>query len=192
MLKADLKAFHNVLRKWPDPPTFSAMVTFGALHNGQVKEIRQQIIRHQLEFTIFLSKATFLPEEDDLADALSSLLRSDSTLGPEDRINETDAQIFHNADTYDPLVAAEIENRGGSSHRVWTELVNLLLTLPRTLRLSHFVQKLQDIHKITASSAFPELSAFNFDVENILNLAKELDKRLLGENHFSKDVQREM
>jgi hypothetical protein len=61
-LKSDLRALHHILRKWPNPPTFSAMVTFGALHNSEFKSLREKIIRCQLSFTVLIAEGTFRSE----------------------------------------------------------------------------------------------------------------------------------
>jgi hypothetical protein len=60
------------------------------------------------------------------------------------------------------------------------------------MRLSRLAEKLEYVQKLTTSSEFITLSAFSEDVECLLGLARDLDERLLKENHFSKDVQREM
>jgi hypothetical protein len=192
VLKVDLRHLHHTLRKWPDPPTFSATLKFGAMHTSQVKDTRQKIIRHQLEFAAFLSEATFLPEGDEFSGALSSLLPSDSTFRQEDRVRGIDLETPQNGAVYEPTRIVAIEDRDEKQHPVWIELTNLLLNLPRTLRLSHLLQELEHIHKITTSSAFPKFATFRSDIESVLDLAKELDKRLLSENYFSKDVEREM
>lgn len=192
VLRTELRHLHNVLKKWPDPPTFSAAVTFGALHSHQIRDIRQKIIRHQFEFTVILSETTFIPDEDEFAVALSSLLTSNPTSEPQLGKDGIDVQVIPDRDPYELFTVAEVEDREENPHPVSTELVDLLLALPRTMRLSHLVQTLQHIHEITTSPFSSEYSAFRSDVEGILNLAKELDKRLLNENHFSKDVLTEL
>ena len=188
MLKVDLRALHHILQKWPDPPSFPAMVTFGALHNNRVKDLRRKFIKHQLELTIFLAEATAPASEEDFADGFSPL-----GLGPKDYVNEVDAEASQNRETFPPVHLEEIENREKTNtHPVWDELLDLLLTLPPTMRLSHLVQTLQHMHKITTSSAFPKFSAFDSDVKGLLILAKQLDERLLSENHFSRDVLKEL
>ena len=165
------------------------MVTFGALHNSEFKSLRGKIIRHQLSFTVLIAEGTF-PPGDDFAGALSSMLCPD--LEPEYRIHETGAQVSQNGGPYPPLEVEIEQEEYNTPHRAWTELVNLLLTLPPTVRLSHLVEKLEYVQKLTTSSELPTLSAFREDVECLLGLARELDERLLKANHFSKDVQREM
>ena len=162
------------------------MVTFGVLHNSEFKILREKIIRCQLSFTILIAEGTFLPR-DDFAGALSSLVCPDH--GSEDYIHELDAQVSRNGGSYPPLEVEIEQEEYTDPHPAWAELANLLLTLPPTIRLSRLVEKLEYVQKLTTSSEFPALSE---DVECLLGLARELDKRLLKENHFSKDVQREM
>lgn len=194
-LKFDLKQLHNILRKWPDPPTFTAMVTFGTLHKHDFKSLREKLIRHQLSFTVLLSDAALL-SEDDFAGALSSLMEDGGQFVPEDRIPSIDAPITPNGNLSFPFESErEIEleeEEYKTPHPVWTELVNVLLTLPPTMRLSHLVKKLEYIQKITTSNAFPKFSAFESDVGSLLGLVRESDERLVKENHFSKDVRREL
>lgn len=185
MLRKELKDLHSVLRKWPNPPTLSATVTFGALHSHKIKDIRRRVIRHQLEFTVILSKTTFLPEEDEFAIALRTLLSKPEVSTVEVRPHQEPYSLFTVTKTEDR------DDEMGNPPPT-TELVDVLLKLPKTMRLSRLVQTLQQIHEITTSPFVPSFATFRSDVAGILDLAKELDKRLLGENHFSQDVKVEL
>lgn len=164
------------------------MVTFGALHNSQFKDLRHKIIKHQLELTMLLAEATAPASEADFAGRFSPL-----GPGPEDGISEIDAEVPQSGGSYRPAHLEQIGDRDeANTNPAWNELVNLLLTLPQTMRLSHLVQTLQHMHDITTTSTFPKFSAFTSDVEELLNLTTQLDERLLSENHISQDVLRDL
>jgi hypothetical protein len=179
-----LRHLDNILKTWSDPPTFVTKVSFDALHGNQVKDIRQKIVRHQLDFVVVLGEAVVQREEEEFALQLS--LRLSSAAG--DCKAESALQVSPIADARDHPLGAKIKGGVGQPNPKSTELVDFLLALPRTMRLSHLVQALQDIQALAPSSTSPELSSFTSDIGSILPLAKELDQRLLSENHFSKDV----
>jgi hypothetical protein len=169
LLATHLEELHLLLKKYPDPPTFAAMVTFGGHHNADIKALREGFFRYQLAFATVLGESLLLDE--DSIDALPAVLR------PKNEIREP----FHQN--------GNVQKVANDIHGDQGDIVKLLLELPPTLRLSHLVETLELLQN---ASAFPDFSALNEGMGSVFHFAKELDQRLLRENHFSNEVKTEL
>ncbi|RDW59961.1 hypothetical protein BP6252_13048 [Coleophoma cylindrospora] len=69
---------------------------------------------------------------------------------------------------------------------------NQLLTIPPTLRLSHLVQRLEELILAMSMPHLPHLAGFSEDVKQIKDIVKMVDQRLLVENHFAIDIRHEI
>jgi hypothetical protein len=190
-LKHDLRELHKVLQKWPQPPTVWAIVTFGCVHTNEVKHLREQIVEHQLRFTTFLSGATFLPENalEETCDVFPSEVPHLKILIEEDQAPQTNGQHPTTNGAELPQIV-EIECEDVSAE--WFKIIGLIRSLPPTLRLSHLVEKLDQLQSIAAETGLPKALQFSVDIVQVLDLARKLDQRLICENHFSKDVKEEL
>ncbi|RDW56385.1 hypothetical protein BP5796_13207 [Coleophoma crateriformis] len=77
----------------------------------------------------------------------------------------------------------------GEVLEVWE---NQLLTIPPTLRLSHLVQRLEELILAMSMPHLPHLAGFSEDVKEIKDIVKMVDQRLLVENHLAIDVRHEI
>jgi hypothetical protein len=190
-LKHDLRELHKVLQKWPQPPTVWAIVTFGCVHTNEVKHLREQIVEHQLRFTTFLSGATFLPEHplEETCDVFPSEIPVLKISIEEDQPPKTNGRHPTTNGAELPQIV-EIEYEGVSAE--WFKIIGLIRALPPTLRLSHLVEKLDQLQSIAAETGLPQALQFSLDIVQVLDLARKLDQRLVCENHFSKDVKEEL
>jgi hypothetical protein len=190
-LKHDLRELHKVLQKWPQPPTVWAIVTFGCVHTNEVKHLREQIVEHELRFATFLSGATFLPEHalEETCDVFPVDVPDLKILDEEDQAPKTNGQHPTTNGAELPQIV-EIEYEDVSTE--WFKIIGLIRTLPPTLRLSHLVEKLDQLQSIAAETGLLQSLQFSLDIVQVLDLARKLDQRLVCENHFSKDVKEEL
>jgi hypothetical protein len=190
-LKHDLRELHKVLQKWPQPPTIWAIVTFGCVHTSEVKHLREQILEHQLRFATFLSGATFLPEHalEETCDIFPDEVPDLKILVEENQAPKINGQHPNTNGAELPQVV-EIEYEDVSIE--WFKIIGLIRALPPTLRLSHLVEKLDQLQSIAAETGLSQALQFSLDIVQVLDLARKLDQRLVCENHFSKDVKEEL
>jgi hypothetical protein len=184
-----------VLQKWPQPPTVWAIVTFGCVHTNEVKHLREQIVEHQLRFATFLSGATFLPEHtlEETCDVFAVEVPAEvpdlKILVEKDQSPKTNGQHPTTNGAELPQIV-EIEYEDVSTE--WFKIIGLIRALPPTLRLSHLVEKLDQLQSIAADTGLSQALQFSLDIVQVLDLARKLDQRLVCDNHFSKDVKEEL
>jgi hypothetical protein len=138
-----------------------------------------------------LSGATFLPEHalEETCDVFPVDVPDLKILDEEDQAPKTNGQHPTTNGAELPQIV-EIEYEDVSTE--WFKIIGLIRTLPPTLRLSHLVEKLDQLQSVAAETGLLQSLQFSLDIVQVLDLARKLDQRLVCENHFSKDVKEEL
>jgi hypothetical protein len=189
-VKTSLPPLYSMLDKWPNPPSLQGAVSFEDAFGDEIRRIQQTLIRSQLEFTVILSEARIPDQRNNFSTADANGVASRP-------VNEGEHPLAGEVGGGGAMEQKlkDSDGKGGREGTERNELRDLLVSLPRTMRLSLLVQILSQIEALATGPMYAgnqAYAAFGTDALRVLDLARDLDMLSRGENHLAKPVAGEL